>query len=207
MNQDEADRLLAQLLPSVPFDGWSEAALRVASRAAGYDENEWRRIFPRGPLDAVLAFSAWADRAMLVTLEMRDLSQMRVRDRVALGVRARLEALAPHKDAVRKSTRVLTQPGAAPDAARAVYHTVDAIWRQAGDTSTDYNFYTKRGLLAGVVVATTAYWLRDRSPDNESTWRFLDRRLDEVLRVGRRLGQLKNLGDHLPLPFRRARRT
>jgi ubiquinone biosynthesis protein COQ9 len=207
MSDQDADRLLTQLLPSVPFDGWTEQALTAASRAAGFDEQAWRRIFPRGPLDAVLAFSDWADKAMLVTLQTRDLTQMRVRDRVALGVRARLEALAPHQEAVRRSTRVLTQPGAAPDAARAVYRTVDAIWRAAGDTSTDYNFYTKRGLLAGVVVATTAYWLRDRSPEREASWRFLERRLDEVMRVGKRLAQLKNLGDHLPLPFRRTRRA
>jgi ubiquinone biosynthesis protein COQ9 len=207
MSDQEADRLLTHLLPSVPFDGWTEAALTAASRAAGLDETAWRRIFPRGPLDAVLAFSGWADAAMLVTLQTRDLTQMRVRDRVALGVRARLEALAPHQDAVRRSTRVLTQPGAAPDAARSVYRTVDAIRRAAGDTATDYNFYTKRGLLAGVVVATTAYWLRDRSLEHEATWRFLERRLDEVMRVGKRLAQLKNLGDHLPLPFRRARRA
>ncbi|GIL40579.1 COQ9 family protein [Roseiterribacter gracilis] len=207
MSDQDADRLLTQLLPSVPFDGWTEAALATASRAAGFDEQAWRRIFPRGPLDAVLAFSDWADAAMQATLQTHDLTKMRVRDRVALGVRARLEALAPHQEAVRRSTRVLAQPGAAPDAARAVYRTVDAIWRAAGDTSTDYNFYTKRGLLAGVVVATTAYWLRDRSPDHAASWRFLERRLDEVLRVGKRLAQLKNLGDHLPLPFRRMRRT
>ena len=207
MSTEEQDRLLAQLLPSVPFDGWTETALANASRAAGLDETAWRRIFPRGPLDAALAFSDWADQEMMKVLDARDLTQMRVRDRVALGVRARLEALAPHQEALRKSARILAQPGAAPDAARAVYRTVDAIWRAAGDTSTDYNFYTKRGLLTGVVVATTAYWLRDRSDAHEASWRFLERRLDEVLRVGKRLAQLKNLGDHLPLPFRRIRRA
>lgn len=207
MSDQDADRILEQLLPSVPFDGWTETALANASRAAGLDEQAWRRVFPRGPLDAVLAFSDWADRQMTASLSSHDLAQMRVRDRVRLGVTSRLEALAPHKEALRRSTRILTQPGAAPDAARAVYRTVDAIWRAAGDTATDYNFYTKRGLLTGVLVATTAYWLRDRSDSHEATGRFLDHRLDEVLRVGKRLAQLKNLGDHLPLPFRRFRRA
>ena len=37
--------------------------------------------------------------------------------------------------------------------ARLLYRTVDTAWYAAGDTSTDWNFYTKRGLLAAVYAA------------------------------------------------------
>lgn len=208
---DLQDTILRHLLPLVPFDGWTEQAIASAARAAGLDDAAARRAFPGGPVEAIVRFAAWADERTIETLAASDIASMRVRDRITLAVRTRLELLAPYKDAVRRSTARLAQSGAAPDSARIVYRTVDAIWRAAGDTSTDYNFYTKRGLLAGVVVATTAYWLNDRSPEQESTWRFLDRRIDEVMRVGKKLagvkGTLEKLADRLPLRAFRTRRA
>ena len=62
-------------------------------------------------------------------------------------------------------------------AARLLYKTVDAIWYAIGDRSTDFNFYTKRGLLAGVYSATLFYWLNDKSEGGQATWTFLDRRI------------------------------
>jgi ubiquinone biosynthesis protein COQ9 len=77
---------------------------------------------------------------------------------------------------------------------------VDAIWHAAGDTSTDYNFYTKRMLLAGVYSATLLFWLNDESEDFAATWAFLDRRIGEVVRIGGSLGRA--LGGLLDLPDR-----
>ena len=57
------------------------------------------------------------------------------------------------------------------------------MWYAAGDTSTDFNFYTKRATLAGVYSSTLLYWLNDRSPGSEATWGFLDRRIDDVMKI------------------------
>ena len=45
-------------------------------------------------------------------------------------------------------------PHQAPLAAKALYRTVDAIWHGIGDRSVDFNFYSKRALLAGVYSTT-----------------------------------------------------
>ena len=70
-----------------------------------------------------------------------------------------------------------------------VWRTADAIWREAGDTATDHNHYTKRLLLSGVITSTTLYWLNDDSPGQEKTWEFLDARIDGAMKLGRGLGQ------------------
>src|SRR3546814_10685041 len=59
-----------------------------------------------------------------------------------------------------------------------LYRTVDAIWYAAGDRATDYNFYTKRALLAGVYSSTLLFWLNDKSENFAATWAFLDRRIE-----------------------------
>ena len=47
----------------------------------------------------------------------------------------------------------------------------------------DFNFYTKRGILLGVYSATLIFWLDDNSENDQKTWEFLDRRIEEVLQI------------------------
>ena len=70
---------------------------------------------------------------------------------------------------------LLSLPFNAGLALKLLYKTVDAMWYAAGDTSTDFNFYTKRATLAGVYSSTLLYWLNDRSPGSEATWASCDR--------------------------------
>jgi ubiquinone biosynthesis protein COQ9 len=76
------------------------------------------------------------------------------------------------------------------------------MWRAAGDRSHDYNYYTKRGLLAGVWTSTLLFWLNDRSEGSEATWAFLDRRIEDVMKVPKLTAPLKKAASRLPDPFR-----
>jgi ubiquinone biosynthesis protein COQ9 len=123
-----------------------------------------------------------------------------------LAVRLRLTANAAHREAIRRALAILAMPIHAPLAARLLYATVDAIWYALGDRSTDYNFYTKRMLLAGVYSATVLYWLNDKSAENTETWDFLDRRIADVMRIPQAMGRLGKLAEKLPDPLRLLRR-
>ena len=179
------DALLLALLPNVPFDGWTRAAMRTAAAQANIDPTELALLFPRGPRGVAAWFSAWADRQTVAALKKRRTGTLKIRDRIAAGVLTRLDILLPHREAVRRSLSLLASPPNLPLGAKLLYDTVDTLWHAVGDRSTDFNFYTKRGLLAGVYAATTLYWLDDRSEDTEATAAFLDRRLAEVLAIPR----------------------
>ena len=201
-NVKEKDELLLATLSHVAFDGWSVAALRAGARDAGVNEAAALALFPRGPIELVEWFSAWADRAMLERLTALPLAEMKVRERVAAGVRARLAALLPHREAARRALAVLAQPHNAPLALKLLYRTVDAIWYAAGDTATDFNFYTKRALLAAVYGATMLCWFEDRSPDGGDTEAFLARRLDDAMALPKVVERLRAAADRLPNPLR-----
>ncbi len=175
------DALLQALLPEVPFDGWTRAAMRAAATRIGLDRNELDALFPKGPRDVVAWFSRWADRKTLAAMTAPGRQRPRTHERIALGVRTRLHILLPHREAVRRSLPFLALPGNLLLAARLLYETVDTLWHGAGDSSTDFNFYSKRGILAGVYAATALYWLDDRSEGMTATEEFLQRRLAEVL--------------------------
>ncbi|HTS90972.1 MAG TPA: COQ9 family protein [Stellaceae bacterium] len=193
--------LLQAILPEVPFDGWTTAAMRKAAERMGLDPLEFASHCPGGPRDLVAEFSHWADRETLRAVEPLGLSGMKVRERVATGVRMRLSILAPHREAVRRALSLLAAPQNLALGARLLYDAVDALWYAAGDTATDFNFYTKRGLLAGVYAATTLYWLDDRSPDFEATHAFLDRRLADVMGIPKLGSRVREFASRLPDPF------
>ncbi len=205
------DEILLATVRNVVFDGWTDRAIADGTAAAGHDRNAAWRAFPGGATEMIAHFSDWADRRMLAVLEREagSFARLRVRDKITRAVRVRLEILEPHRDAVRRAMTLLAMRGNAPLAARLLYRTVDAMWRAAGDTATDVNFYTKRGLLAGVQSSTLLYWLADRSADHAATWAFLDRRIADVMAVGKAIGRVRGLGerfDRLPSPLRLAAR-
>ena len=199
---DNRDALVLAALRHVPFDGWSRRAMRHAARDAGLDPALADRAFPYGAADMVAAFSRLADRRMIAALEGRDVAAMKVRQRIGAGVRTRLEAWAPHREAVRRSIAVLSMPQNTGTVLRCLYDTVDAIWVAAGDSATDWNFYSKRALLASVYSATALYWLDDRSEDAVDSWAFLDRRIDDVMRIPKIGARLKNVRNSIFRPVR-----
>jgi len=89
--------------------------------------------------------------------------------------------LKPHKEATRRAAAFLTLPPHAAMGAKLLYRTVDAIWRAIGDTSTDFNFYTKRAILAAVYSSTLMRWFTDDSDGETATQEFLDNRIENVM--------------------------
>ncbi len=191
-NQDKIkDAILLAALPHVAFDGWSVKALAAGAADAGLARQDLLHAFPDGVADAIAHWSDWADRRAVAVMDSAEVAAMKTHQRVAMGVWARLEAMGRWREAARKATAWLAAPRHAPLATRLTYRTCDAIWRAAGDASTDFNFYTKRGLLGGVVLSTTLFWLQDRSEGNQATSAFLDRRIAEVLRIGGQIGKAR----------------
>jgi ubiquinone biosynthesis protein COQ9 len=188
-------KLLEAFGPEAARLGWTEAALKSAAVAAGLSEGEAQLACPKGVFDLFDAFADRADQAMLARLEDLDLGAMRYRDRVRAAVQVRLEAQAEHKEAARAMTRALARPDRAPEAARLLWRTADRIWKALGDTSTDENFYSKRTILSGVLASTYAHWFGDTSADHESTWAFLDARIENVMQFEKLKARLKPLGD------------
>ncbi len=209
--EETRQKLLEAALEHAAFDGWSPLLLRRAAADAGLSPTEADNAFPRGAKELLEYFNSQIDQAMLDALEQEDLASLKVRERIALAVRTRLTLLTPHREAVRRGLSFLALPQNAGLGSRLVWRTADAMWWAAGDTATDYNYYSKRVLLAGVYSSTLLVWLDDESEDQADSWAFLERRIGEVLKIGGRLGKsmgrLMDLPDRLCAGFGRRRRS
>ena len=200
--ESQREALIEAMLPDVAFDGWSRSALRAAALRIGIPAGEALALFPDGAAGFVACFSRWADRRMLDRLETLSLDQLRAPERIALAINIRMEIVEPWRGAARRGLAVLALPQHAPLALRLLYETVDGIWYAAGDSSTDFSFYTKRATLAGIHAATMLYWLEDRSANYADTHAFLERRLADAARIGAARRRFEAALDRLPNPFR-----
>lgn len=188
--EETKSALLDAALLHVPFDGWSESTFRAAAADVSVEIGMARAVFPRGAVDLALAYHARGDAAMIARMQSDELPE-RFRDKISAGVRFRIEAVSD-KEVVRRGTTLFALPTHAADGARAIWGTADKIWNTLGDTSDDVNWYTKRATLSGVYSATLLYWLGDDSVDNQATWEFLDRRIEDVMRIEKIKAQVRD---------------
>lgn len=198
MKQDQAqkneklkNRIVEKILDHVVFDGWTEKSIKAAFDECEINYDHFKNLFPMGMDDVMLHYGKWIDDQMLAKLENLDKSTLKIRERIFTAVKTRLEILEPHKEAVRRGAAYLANPLRASLSMRMLYKTVDDIWHWAGDNSTDFNFYTKRGLLAGVYTSTLLYWMNDETENHADSWEFLKRRIENVMSVGKTIGTMK----------------
>lgn len=179
MTDDPKARLLAAILPHVPFDGWTDRAFRRAARDAAIPEAEARLLCPRGASDLAALWHREGDREMRERLPGLAGLRLRLRERVAAAVRDR--TLRGDREVLRRSLAHYALPANAAEGARLLWETADAVWEALGDTSRDGNWYTKRATLAAVVAAAALFRVGDDSPDGAATAAFVDRRIADVM--------------------------
>jgi ubiquinone biosynthesis protein COQ9 len=199
MNLDELRLALApRIAPNAAFDGWSDEALAMAASEVGVPAPRARLCYPGGAPDMIDAWFDSIDRDMALAFPLERIEAMKIRDRIRGLVMHRLEAIKPHREALRRALAILAQPQNLPLAARLAWRAADRMWRLAGDRATDFNHYTKRAILAGVYGSTSLVFLDDDSEGLAETHAFLNRRIDEVMRFEKAKAQWRVNRERLP---------
>jgi ubiquinone biosynthesis protein COQ9 len=180
------DEIRALLAPGIAgnaaFDGWGDEARDIAADAAEIDRDIAALAFPGGAPDMIDAWFASIDQRMAEALPVETLATMKIRERVTELVEARLAAVFADRESLRRALAILAMPQHLARGARLGWRSVDLIWRQAGDTATDYNHYTKRAILLGVYGATVTVFLDDDSEGWADTRAFLALRIEGIMR-------------------------
>jgi ubiquinone biosynthesis protein COQ9 len=175
------ERLALSVGENAVFDGWTSNAVESAAAQLGVDPAQARLAFPKRKSAMVDAYVQAVDREMAKRLPPAKLATMKIRERIRALVRTRLEIMAPAREAVRTALAILAMPQNVPLAASIGWRSADLMWRLAGDSSTDFNHYTKRVTLGAVYGSTLIAWLDDTSEGQAETAAFLDRRIDNVM--------------------------
>jgi ubiquinone biosynthesis protein COQ9 len=110
--------------------------------------------------------------------------------------------MGPAREGVRRGLAILAMPQNIPLAVRISWRSADLMWRIAGDTSSDFNHYTKRLTLSAVYGSTLLAWLDDQSEGWTDTAAFLDRRIDDVMKFEKFKAQWRGSSTHRLSPSR-----
>jgi ubiquinone biosynthesis protein COQ9 len=191
-------RLALGIGENAVFDGWGAAAVDAAADSAGIPRAEARVALPDSAGGLIDVYFDGVDHALAAALPPEQLAAMKVRERIRALVWQRLAIMTPAREAVRQALSILAMPQNAVHAARLGWRAVDRMWRLAGDSSTDFNHYTKRLTLGALYSATLLVWIDDRSDGSSDTAGFLDRRLDDLMRFEKFKAQWRGSSERRP---------
>lgn len=181
------------------FDGWTRAAVDSAARQLGLDPVQARLAMPKTQAGMIDLYIQEVDRALEAWFTPQRIAMLKIRQRIRALVWHRLEIMGPARESVRRGLAILAMPQNVPLALRIGWRSADVMWRIAGDTSTDFNHYTKRMTLGAVYGSTLLAWLDDHSDGLSDTADFLDRRIDDVMRFEKFKADWRGSSEHLSL--------
>src|SRR5215212_2806293 len=190
-------RLAVAVGENAVFDGWSRKAVDSAAEQLGIDPVQARLAMPKSASGLIDAYIQEVDRALEAWFTPKRLAGMKIREKIRALVWHRLEIMGPAREAVRRALAILAMPQNLPLALRTGWRSADLMWRIAGDTSTDFNHYTKRMTLGAVYGSTLLVWLDDQTEGWSETAAFLDRRIDDVMRFERFKAEWRGSAEHL----------
>jgi ubiquinone biosynthesis protein COQ9 len=199
MTLDELREALAPLIPgNAAFDGWTDKALAMSAEQLGIPADRASLAFPGGAVQMIDAWFESIDCAMVSAWPPERIAALKVRNRIRELVSYRVQVIQPHKEALRRAFAILAQPQNAMAAARFAWRAADRMWRLAGDSATDFSHYSKRGILAALYTSTMLVFLDDASEGLAETQGFLDRRIDDVMRIERFKQQWRGSSSRMP---------
>jgi ubiquinone biosynthesis protein COQ9 len=181
--EDIRRKLALPIGENAVFDGWTEAAVVAAAGAQGVEPAQAKLAVPKDQAGKIDLYIRGVDRALADHFTPERLEGLKIREKIREIVWRRLEIMEPAREAIRRALSILAMPQNVPTGLKIGWRTADVMWRIAGDTSTDYNHYTKRMMLGGVYASTFLVWLDDQTEGWTETGSFLDRRIDDVMKI------------------------
>ncbi|KAF3763751.1 hypothetical protein M406DRAFT_65097 [Cryphonectria parasitica EP155] len=189
--------ILTAACAHVPAHGFSQAALSLGARDAGYLDIS-TNLLPHG----VFSLVQWhlvSQREALAEKAQELFGGAEQQDGQRIGVGRKVEALTwarlmGNREVIgrwQEALAIMAQPSYVPESLRELAKLSDEIWFLAGDVSVDPSWYTKRASLSAIYASTELFMTTDKSQDFADTRKFLRRRLEEVQDVG---GSLRSLG-------------
>lgn len=179
--ESEKENLCLRMMCLTPRGGREEAFFQEAALALGVEHATLYLYFPGGLADVLETFWTHIDREMIASYHAVSHDQQRTHEKIRWAVYTRLLLLSPYHAALKALwLQGIFHP---LQTATLLFTVTDTIWRLAGDRSTDFNFYTKRGLLGAVYSATFLYWLNVGPSRLDDVGIFLDRRLRNVMGI------------------------
>jgi len=176
--------------------GLNKNSLENISKRYGLNINEIELLFPEGNIDLIKFTFEQLNKELEEYCKKIDLIRLPVHKRIKKVLLSKISLMNKNKLFYRSIFLNLLIPKKNFSLSNQLYNSVDQIWFIAGDSSTDFNFYTKRLILSGIYSRVILFFFNNNN--QEELENILDESLKRVSKIPEIKSKLKIFKDYLP---------
>ena len=191
--KSKQEKLAKLFIEDVPKFGWSREILLQCAKKQRISTSVLAKLFPSFEYDVLKFIIAQNNTQVEKNYNSFNNSRLKTRDKIKTILELKFDSNEYLKKALPEMLKFLLRPGNLLMSIKMLHENSDFIWNLAGDKSNDFSFYSKRGLLSMVYLATLIYWLNDKSTKGIGTKNFISKSVDGIVDGVSRLKQLSML--------------
>ena len=176
--------------------GLTKNCLENISKKYGLNIDEIDLLFPHGNIDLIKFALEQLNNDLEVYCRQIDLIRLPIHKRIRKVLLSKISLMNKNKLFYRSIFLNLLIPKKNFSLSNQLYNSVDQIWFIAGDSSTDFNFYTKRLILSGIYSRVILFFFNNNN--QEELENILDESLKRVSKIPEIKSKLKIFKDYLP---------
>jgi len=203
MKKNQNNYLLKKRLEVLKFakifiseKGFSKNSLESISKKYGLDINETELLFPEGNIDLIKFTLEQLNNELEEYCRKIDLIRLPVHKRIKKVLLSKIFLMNKNKLFYRSIFLNLLIPKKNFSLSKQLYNSVDQIWFIAGDSSTDFNFYTKRLILSVIYSRIMLFFFNNNNQQELED--ILDESLQRVSKIPEIKSKLKIFKEYFP---------
>jgi ubiquinone biosynthesis protein COQ9 len=189
-------KILREAKKHVVKHGWNEDIFTHIKNNSNHSYDEMNSLFPQGYKIILEMYLSEINEKMIMESKEIDLIRLKVHERIRELCFLRLNIMSKEKELIKRSFLTLSLPHNFKLASKILYKTVDEIWFLAGDNSTDFNYYSKRAILASIYTTVMIHFTNNK--DINSTYDLLNKQLKKVSKIPKIKNRIKDISKIFP---------
>ena len=158
--------------------------------------NEINLLFPDGNKDLLEYSLDQLNIELQEYCKSIDLIRLPLHKRIRKILLSKIEIMNKEKNFYKKIFLKSLLPNRTISLSKQLYKSIDQIWYLAGDTSVDFNFYTKRLILAGIYSRVVLFFFNNNNQNELEN--LLDLNLKRVAKIPELKSKINIIKDYLP---------
>ena len=188
-------KILESVKEYVKVNGWNSDIIDYIN-IKNLKKSEILSYFPDGINDILNFAYDELNNKFKISLKKINIINLPINKRIKKILITRIELMNKDKNFYKKTFYFLALNNQKKVVKKNLYKTVDEMWYLAGDNSTDFNFYTKRLVLAGLYVNAIAVFFNKNILEAEKN---IDRNLNRISKIPKIKSRLTFFKDNIPI--------
>lgn len=180
--------------------GWNESLFSNMKNHSKFSYEEMNVLFPAGYRTLIEMYLEEINMKMTSESQGINLIRLRVHERIRELFILRLKIMSKEKKLISRTFLSLLLPYNYKLASKNLYNTVDQMWYLAGDNSSDFNFYTKRTILAFIYTGIMMHFINNDNIDE--TIILLNKQLKRVSKIPQIKSKINDITKIIPQIFK-----